>query len=214
MLDDFIASATATPTPMPFSPHDAYDWWSDIWLPALVGFGSVGAAAAAVIVAWRSARVAETSAEAAQRATAAAERSNELTHQALTHEREQAKLAAERVEAEARARFADRVNARFDEFFEAKVTRSTQVNQQISEIGTLSLESVANGWNPLGLNDWVQFALRVDLDDPVRRRQYFDRHRQAVHTTMVAWAKDPRKLALNRRYFERKLREKYPDEAA
>lgn len=202
MLADLIA-ASATPTPMPASAHDPYDWWSDIWLPGLVGFGSVAAAAAAVLVAWRSNRV-------AQRATAAAERSNELAHQALAHERAQAKLTAERVEAEARTRFAERVNARFESFYLLQESEA-DADREVAEISTLTFEAIANGWSDLKLTEWVQFSMRAVPTHIEERRDYFDDHRTALRTIMAAWVRNPADLNSDRDYFMEALRADFPE---
>lgn len=103
MLEHLIAAATATPTPSPSpsSTHDAYDWWSDIWLPLLVGAGSVFIAAVAVRLASRSNRLAAA-------ATQAAERSNAIAKRAIELEDKRAQRAQEREDRLERQAFADR----------------------------------------------------------------------------------------------------------
>jgi hypothetical protein len=202
VLADFLAAA-ATPAPTLGTTHDSYSWWSDIWLPGLVGLGSVAAAAAAVLVAWRSNRV-------AQRATAAAERSNELAHQALAHERAQAKLTAERVEAEARAQFAERVNTRFEAFYLLQESESDS-EREVVEISTLTFEAIANGWSDLDLSDWLEFSLRAVPTRSDKRREYFDDHRTALRTIMAVWVRNPEELRSDRDYFMESLRSNYPE---
>lgn len=210
MLADLAA---ASPLPVPADTHSAYEWWSDIWLPAIVGLGSVAAAAAAVFVARRSNKFAAVSTRAAERATAAAERANELAAQALDHEREQASRNAEVTERQRRSDFADRVTARFDLFLEARERRVVDgPARHIPEIGTLALESIANGWD-LNLNKWVTETIRLDPSELDQRRVYHSDISQAIHTTMAAWARDPDSYDWNRRFFKKKLNQAYPDSA-
>ncbi len=209
MLADFLA-ATATSPPTPAVVHDAYDWWSDIWLPAIVGAGSIAAAAAAVFIARRSNKFAAVSTRAAERATEAAERANQLAAQALEHEQEQANRTAEIVEAERRSRFADRVTARFDLFLTEREHETDDYSRHVPEIGTLALESIASGWR-LDLNAWVQEALRHDHSDPEEREFYHSDLRQAIHTTMASWVRDSAGFDSDSEYFKKQLHEEYPD---
>ncbi len=209
MLDDFIASATATPTPIPLSAHDAYDWWSDIWLPGVIGVGSVGAAAVAVFISWRSNRLTLASTQAAERASAAAEASNELARASLEHERSQAKASAEQAEEERRQRFADRVLPHVDALCEA-YEHGADAIPHIRAVGTSALEGVANRWLELDLNKWTSWASGVRLADPEDHARYHSDVRQAIHTMMAAWVRDPDLLAGNVAFFKKRFKEEWP----
>lgn len=195
MLADLIA-ATATPAPLPANAHDAYDWWSDIWLPALVGVGSIAAAGVAIMVAARSNRL-------ARAATKAAERSNAIARRALEHEQRQAKEAEARLERDRRAAFSDRVLARFDTFVDQLERRDPEARRSLADIGALNMEVVENGWPELQLNDWAGWVLDIEPTEGRDRGIKIRRLRHALHAVMSAWVREPAAVGTAAEHFEK-----------
>lgn len=144
MLADLIAASTAPTAP---GPHDAYDWWSDIWLPALVGVGSIAVAAVAIVIAHRSNRLAHA-------ATKAAERSNAIARRASDDERKR-RIREEKNEARAeRQAFADRwmipLRKLADQLENDPGFWSTphpSTNSWLREAGPLMMEQGPRGYN-------------------------------------------------------------------
>lgn len=191
MLADFLA-ATATPTPMPAAVHDAYDWWSDIWLPAVVGFGSVFIAFVAVRVARRSNRLASA-------ATKAAERSNAIAKRSLAHEEQQAKRARDESKIEERRDYAKRflgaIDLLADELaadpssWDTPVGSSKGISNSLKLFGPLIMEAVALGYD--NFPEEKSMALLKEASGAPYPISHIQRARAAVRAIVTFWTKDP-----------------------
>lgn len=187
MLADLIAATTPPTAP---GPHDAYDWWSDIWLPAVVGLGSLAIAGVAVRVATRSNRLAAAATEAATKSNAIAERAV----QADQARADEARAESQRQE---RRRLGDRYLVHLDELSAEMHSDPTLWERPLEEIDDNALfrmspvifEATARGWSDFPSSVAVELVRSAAKAGGGTRRTQLARN--AAHTIVNFWIEDP-----------------------
>lgn len=187
MLADLAAATTLT---APATGHDAYQWFSDIWLPAGVGVGSLLIAGIAVAVAARSNRL-------ARAATRAAERSNAIAKRTLVHEERQAARAGEIEALNGRREYAARwllvidaliEDARRDPSYWTRPIEEADLTS-MARVGPMLMEGSARWYHDFPNNETVQMvknAAKAGGDD-LRLLHA----KTNAHALVDFWAQDP-----------------------
>ncbi|WP_413600832.1 hypothetical protein [Curtobacterium sp. Curtsp57] len=192
MFADLIA-ATAAPTPNVQIARDAYDWWSDIWLPALTAVASLAVSAVAVGIARRSNKF-------AQAATKAAERSNAIARAAARQEDLRVEREAARVLREERSAFAKRFLRAIDrlsgELHAEPMLWSMPMDEigdnALYDIGPMLFEAAVRRWEQTPFDAAVQFIRDgAKAGGGARHTQIA---RNAAHSLVWYWAEDPARI--------------------
>jgi hypothetical protein len=185
VLAELIA-ATPSPAPPPSGGHSLYDWFSDIWLPAVVGASSVAVAVFAVLVARRSNRLSAAS-------TKAAERSNALARRALAHDEARAREEDRQLGQAAREIFAGRAMDALDE-----LARQIEQGDHAAairghdQVTLLQMEAMSRGFKAAPIATAVRWITDVQQDHgKISRPDAFLKAKQSYHAGLSAWVTDP-----------------------